>query len=518
MPWPFTGWFFGLFLAFFVLILIARKLARYGPAALRLVQVVLLVALVVVGAGCVFFHFVPSAAPVDLSNWARAFADRLVVHLPILGFLRRYTSSWVCLAVVAIITPWPYLVQLEQARRRLARMVAHRRPSNGRLSKATAPAPAAKAPEKTPAVFIADCLRNGEPIGPIAPALPRRFLHWFGGVPTGRASDSPLIVKVGLVGRAHAGKSELIDQACLRCTRLPFPSGLHLAVKDPLRLNEIIGERRATERVLISRGRETTTCARSYSLSLLDAGRECLVLRVYDAVGQVLSRTVRTSSAALKEQYEAQLNRLAAADVIWQIVPCPPQPLTLAGEQRFHDDVQLTVSFIRAALDRRQSASSCSLVVVLNRVDTRYPTAEEGGEKIVGDVLNRLAALLRPLRDDPRVSQASLFPVSAWGFGTAMVQSSPTARNEVPVLVGGQAKPGGELLAGEPEWILKRGISPRPFNVKPLLLWSALAGLGSRTIASLGEAAPEMVRIARLLDQDRQNLEGWQYLLKRKKP
>jgi hypothetical protein len=322
---------------------------------------------------------------------------------------------------------------------------------------------------------------------------------FFGTRPRPEAARGSRIVTAAQVGREHAGKTLLHDQAAQALLRQPLPSGLEFAVEDPRRLAELLARGRELDAELHEHGRATTVHPARQTFALLERGRGLGHLRLLDTVGQLLTHTRPGSPAAEQDRYQGYLDTLGRADVLWLVVPSPPTPCLLADEERLRSDVLLTVTYARAALERRGAARPCCVAVVLTRIDARYRDEEEARRRLPREVLGWLRRQVAPLLESDRVGEAALFPVTAFGFGAALP---------------GAARGGNGLARGEVSWRLKPGVAPRPWNLAPLLVWTLWAGLRHKATAALGAAVPELARVCKRLRRDLDELGGWHLPLK----
>jgi hypothetical protein len=305
------------------------------------------------------------------------------------------------------------------------------------------------------------------------------------------------LLRVEMVGREHAGKSVLADQVFRTALQTRLPSGLDLQVRDPRRLAALLRRAREIDERLSRHGRETTVHPESFLYSLCEGNEELAQLRLRDPIGQTLTHTTLRSPAEDQARYEDYVNALAGADVFWMMVPCIPDRLTHADVRRLKDDVHLHAGYIRAGLARRRRRRPCVLAVVVNRLDARYGSADEARERLPRELLNWMVPQLRPLSGDACVGAAAVFPVTALGFGATVAQASAP-----------RGAPASGLTYGEREWLLRPGHAPRAFNLKPLIVWSALAALSHREVEEIPDLA-QIRQACRQLRDDLEALDGW---------
>jgi hypothetical protein len=108
------------------------------------------------------------------------------------------------------------------------------------------------------------------------------------------------------------------------------------------------------------------------------------------------------------------------------------------------------------------------VAIVLSKIDTLFPDAAEARAALTDDALRAaLGPLVNLVRTSPRVSDAAVIPVTAFGFGTAVLRDGD----------GGRAGAADEPFGAEPVWLLREGVSARPYNLDTLFLWTLLLGL-----------------------------------------
>lgn len=186
--------------------------------------------------------------------------------------------------------------------------------------------------------------------------------------------------------------------------------------------------------------------------------------------------------------------------------------ITAGGPALFAVALLLTKSYLREALRLRTNSRPCSVAVAMTKLDTLFGSEQEAQAQLPAE---RLVEVLRPLVDmlaaSDKVAHAAIFPVSAFGFGNAVVfkpaAGQPGRNGELP---GSHAA----LESGELEWILKPGATPEPYNLMPLVVWSLLCGMLYREVEVEDDHDAAMARIGRLLAADLKALDGWQVALK----
>jgi hypothetical protein len=383
---------------------------------------------------CGLFHCCPELAPPLLAGRVAPLTNQFVADHPLLGLLGQY--PWLILGLIIGTVALPYLVRLHAGLRSLVFAV-----SSGRRLVRDLPADIAALP------------------------APRRV------------AATPPTLRIGLVGPWRGGKSELIDQACLELSRPLQCPRLALTVEDPTLLNGLLQKRRRREVKIAHRPRVSTVRPCDYPLTLLEAGRPRLRLKLRDPIGQLVQFTTPAAPTDLRHLCDAYQSHLATVDVLWLVLPCPSREERPDEMQAFLDAVQTTRAYVQAALEQRSVEHPLALAVVLSRIDARYDSAAAARERLPHEVIAGLTRLLQPLLGHPRLGEVVLVPVSAWGFGRGTMQREPGLT-----------------------WTLRQ--TPRPFNVTGLLLWSMAAGLGYQPVPGSAAEAGEWARLHRLLNDE----------------
>ncbi len=308
-------------------------------------------------------------------------------------------------------------------------------------------------------------------------------------------------LKLGVIGRENAGKTALFKTLYAGPMQIDLPSGLRLGVQDPRRMAELIRDSRETYRVLHERGLHSTVDPKRIEYQLLDLGRMRLALHIREVVGQVLTRTLPQSPAQQQQLYADYLTDLAASEVLWLLLPCPPASASEEDQERLYDDFLLSAAYAQAAL--RQRGRPCAVAIVLSKLDTRYGTEEQARERLHTDVLGWLrrqaSSCLLGLEN---LEELTIFPLSSFGFGRSAVKPRTDKERTARSL-------------DEPEWVLRAGAGPRPFNLTALVLWSLVAGLRHREVATVGREERELAQLLWRLQTDLESLDGWYYTLGR---
>src|SRR5262249_27316181 len=127
--------------------------------------------------------------------------------------------------------------------------------------------------------------------------------------------------------------------------------------------------------------------------------------------------------------------------------------------------------YLREALRLRPQKQPAAVALVLSKIDTLFENAEQARASLTDAVLlDALGPLVSLVEKSKRVSEAVIAPVTAFGFGKAVLREAESEP-------AGEADAEDELGVGEPVWLLREGATPEPFNLVGLFLWTLLAGL-----------------------------------------
>jgi hypothetical protein len=314
-------------------------------------------------------------------------------------------------------------------------------------------------------------------------------------------------VRAGCIGRGHAGKTVLFRALGEGLVGDFFPSGLHVEVGDPREVARMIREGDETQRALRTSGLPPTLQASRIRYVLCDGDEQRVVYEMREVIGQVLTDTLPDSAAGQQTHYDEYLKSLADTDVLWAMVPCPPPDPGARDRRRYANDLRLTLAYLREALRLRSPGRPVAVAVVLSKVDTLFEDAEEARASLTDDVLQRaLGPLAHLVEKSARVSDAAIIPVTAFGFGNAVLRAEAAGREGAP--------PGSadEPLA-EPVWLLRAGVALRPFNLDALFIWTLLVGLLNRAGHAF-EGGPEVGEVCRMLREDLDAADPWLLPLK----
>jgi hypothetical protein len=310
-------------------------------------------------------------------------------------------------------------------------------------------------------------------------------------------------VRAACIGRGHAGKTALFRALGEGPVGDFFASGLHVDVGDPREVARMIREAEATQHFLQRAGLPPTLQAAQIRFYLYDGEEQRVVYKMREVIGQVLTHTLPDSAAAQQARYSEYLKSLVDTHVLWAIVPCPPPNPGARERRRYANDLRITGAYLREALRLRSLEQPAAVALVLSKIDTAFQDAGEARESLTDDVLLRaFGPLVHLIEQSARVSDAAIMPVTAFGFGNAVLHEP-----------GGEsagASPGSvdEPFGAEPIWLLREGTALQPFNLDTLLLWTLLVGLLNQ--AGHGADAESQIReVCRRLREDLDAVAPW---------
>jgi hypothetical protein len=226
-----------------------------------------------------------------------------------------------------------------------------------------------------------------------------------------------------------------------------------------------------------------------------------LVCRLREVIGQVLTHTLPDSHPRLQARYTAYLKSLVNAHVLWVVVPCPPADPSPRDRKRYSNDLRITTAYLREALRLRTLGPKAAVALVLSKTDALFPSAAAARTALTDEVLHKaLGPLVHLLEQSDHVSDAAIIPVTAFGFGKAVLRDDGANRH------GTDPESCEEPFGDEPIWLLKDGESPEPFNLDTLFLWSLLLGMLNQGI---GDRHAELDTVCRMLRDDLESGDPW---------
>ena len=314
-------------------------------------------------------------------------------------------------------------------------------------------------------------------------------------------ADKEPVVRIGAIGRGHAGKTALFQALGDGLVGDFLPSGLHLDAADPREVARMIKEAEEAQKLLHRSGLPPTLEVSQTRYCIYQGDQRRVICRLREVIGQVLTHTLPDSHPRLQAQYTNYLKSLVNAHVLWVVVPCPPADPSPRDRKRYSNDLRITTAYLREALRLRTLAPKAAVALVLSKTDALFPSATAARAALTNEVLNKaLGPLVHLLEQSDHVSDAAIIPVTAFGFGKAVIREDGANRH------GTDPESCEEPFGDEPIWLLKDGENPEPFNLDTLFLWSLLLGLLTQGIA---DRDPELDTICRMLRDDLEAGDPW---------
>jgi hypothetical protein len=305
-------------------------------------------------------------------------------------------------------------------------------------------------------------------------------------------------VRIGCIGRGHAGKTALFQVLGDSLVGDHLPSGLHLDAADPREVARMLRECEDAKRVLRKSGLPPTLEACETRYCIYEGDKRRVVCRMREVIGQVLTHTLPNSEKQWQARYVDYIKNLVNASVLWVVIPCPPAAPSAGDRRRYANDLRITMAYLREALNLRTAKQPVAVALVLTKTDVLFGSAEDARVALTDGVLRKsLGPLVQLVEQSASVSDAAIVPTTAFGFGKAVLHPHATERHEAP---GSAEEPFGD----EPIWLLKEGEAPEPYNLDTLFLWSMLLGILSQV-----KPDPKLDRICRMLRDDLEAANPW---------
>jgi hypothetical protein len=324
-----------------------------------------------------------------------------------------------------------------------------------------------------------------------------------------RATTEVAEVRIGCIGRGQAGKTALLRTLGEGPVGDFFPSGLHVDAGDPRQVAQMIREAEQTQRLLHQLGLSPTLQASQICYYLYDGARPRAAYQMSEVIGQVLTHTLPDSTAELQARYTQYLKSLVNTHVLWAVIPCSPPNPNARDRRRYANDLRITLAYLREALRLRAAEQPVAVALVLSKIDLLFKDAEEARTSLTGEVLRSCFGPLVHLIEQSRgVSNAAIIPVTAFGFGNAVLREERTEAE------GTRAESEDEPFAAEPVWLLREGVSAQPANLDTLFIWTLLYGLLEQAGHGVIEEDTELGEICRTLGEDLEAIDAWLLPLK----
>jgi hypothetical protein len=310
-------------------------------------------------------------------------------------------------------------------------------------------------------------------------------------------------VHVGCIGRGYAGKTALLRALAEGPVGDFFPSGLHVDAGDPRGVAQMIREAEETQRLLHQFGLPPTLVASQIRYYLYEGSTQRVVYHMREVIGQVLTHTLPDSAAEQQKRYTEYLRSLVNTDVLWAVVPCSPPNPSARDRRRYANDLRITLAYLREALRLRTREQPVAVALVLSKIDTLFQDPEEARVSLTDKVLRAcFGPLVHLIEQSPCVVAAVIIPVTAFGFGNAVLREERSERE------GAAPASADEPFGPEPVWLLREGVAPQPHNLDGLFIWSLLSGLRNQA-GPAGEEATELGQICRTLAEDLRAIDPW---------
>jgi hypothetical protein len=317
-------------------------------------------------------------------------------------------------------------------------------------------------------------------------------------------SDAVTEVRVGCIGRGHAGKTALLRALGEGPVGDFFPSGLHVDAGDPREVALMIREAEETQRLLHQFGLPPTLKASQIRYCLYDGAVQRAVYKMREVIGQVLTHTLPDSAAEQQTRYTQYLKSLVNTHVLWAVVPCPPPNPSARDRRRYANDLRITLAYLREALRLRSREPPVAVALVLSKIDALFKDAEEARASLTGEVLRTcFGPLVHLVEQSPRVSDAVIIPVTSFGFGNAVLREERSEREGAP------PESEEEPFGSEPVWLLREDVSAQPYNLDALFLWTLLYGLLNQAGRGVIEEDTELGETCRTLLDDLGATDPW---------
>ena len=195
-------------------------------------------------------------------------------------------------------------------------------------------------------------------------------------------------VRIGCIGRGHAGKTALFQVLGDSLVGDFLPSGLHLDASDPREVARMIRESEAALRLLRLSGLPPTMHVSQTRYCIFEGDKPRIVCRMREVIGQVLTHTLPNSEPELQARYLDYIKSLVNANVLWVVVPCPPAYPDSRDRRRYASDLRITLAYLREALRLRTLEEPAAVALVLSKTDALFASVQEARDALTDDVLN----------------------------------------------------------------------------------------------------------------------------------
>jgi hypothetical protein len=258
------------------------------------------------------------------------------------------------------------------------------------------------------------------------------------------------------------------------------------------------------ERLLHQFGLPPTLKASQIHYCLYEGAAQRVVYKLREVIGQVLTHTLPDSAPEQQARYTDYLRSLVDTHVLWAVAPCPPPDPGARERRRYANDLRITLAYLREALRLRSREGPVAVALVLSKIDALFKDADEARGSLTDEVLRTsFRPLVHLAEQSPQVSDAVIIAVSSFGFGNAVLREDGDPR------AGPHTVSEDEPLGSEPIWLLREGVSARPYNLDTLFIWTLLFGLLNEEGSGALEGDTELGRICRTLGADLDAIDPW---------
>jgi hypothetical protein len=283
-----------------------------------------------------------------------------------------------------------------------------------------------------------------------------------------------------------------------------FPSGLHVDAGDPREVAQMIHEAEEAQRLLHQFGLPPTLKAAQIRYFLYDGAVQRVVYKLREVIGQVLTHTLPDSAAEQQARYTEYLRSLVNTHVLWALVPCTPPNPSARDRRRYANNLRITLAYLREALRLRSPEQPVAVALVLSKIDALFKDAEDARTSLTDEVLRTsFGPLVHLIEQSPRVADAAIIPVTAFGFGNAVLREEGGERE------GAHPESEDEPFGPEPIWLLREGMSAQPYNLDTLVIWTLLFGLLNQAGHGVLEGDTELGQLCQTLCEDLDAIDPW---------
>jgi hypothetical protein len=150
-----------------------------------------------------------------------------------------------------------------------------------------------------------------------------------------------------------------------------------------------------------------------------------------------------------------------------------------------------------------------AVALVLTKIDALFKDPAEARSALSDNVLrSALGPLVHLVEQSSHVTEAVILPVTAFGFGNAVLREQGKEREGAP------PEAAEDPFGAEPIWLLKEGALPQPYNLDTLVIWTLFFGLVQQDTQRGLEGRSQIAELARMLRDDLAMEDHWFLALK----